>query len=97
MTPEITTFLYGCCGSLGVEVFNILAFIEKGKTLPKRYSSKLYYCLRFIVMAIAGQLAVANGIYNRPILAISIGASAPLIWNAILKAHIVRRRGGSEF
>ncbi|MFL6451704.1 MAG: hypothetical protein ACJ746_29120 [Bryobacteraceae bacterium] len=85
MEPALIAFLYGSGGSVAVEVLTALAILEKEQPLPKRYSSWVYYLLRLLVVFMAGALAVAYGVYDKPLLAINIGASAPLILQTLAR------------
>ena len=85
MHPALVTFLYGCGGSIAVEIITVVNLLEKGKPLPKHYSNWIYYLLRLFVVFMAGGLALAYGVYDKPLLAINIGASAPLILQTLAK------------
>lgn len=74
----IEIFLWGFGGSLAVEIMTVMFFFLRSEKLPDRYRSVVYYIIRFLVACIGGGLAVAFNA-NNPLLAINIGAAAPLI------------------
>ena|ERR1017187_4525166 len=87
MTPPATAtpviFTCGFLGSLGVELVSLLqVFHTEPITMPERYRRPLFWLLRFILALAGGGLAVAYEI-EKPLLAINIGASAPLILQAL--------------
>lgn len=77
MTPE-RAFLWGLFGSIAIEIVAIIQYYNTGRPFPKRYKQPLFYIVRILLAASGGLLAVAYGI-DKPLLAINIGASAPLI------------------
>lgn len=81
----ITTFLYGVLGNVGVEVLTMLYYFQNDQPLPLHYSEWSYYCLRGVIGLIAGFLTVAYGVRGKPLLAINIGASTPLILHALAR------------
>lgn len=82
MTPW-ERFLLGCAGSIAVEVITIYRIYQGNpEKLPSRFRRGGYWVTRVLLVLVAGGLAwVYRGIDN-PILAIHIGASAPLIIQA---------------
>lgn len=79
----LETFIWGFSGSVAVEIANIYqVFQEENSKMPSRYKSGLFWFVRLILAIIAGGLALAYKIDN-PILAANIGASAPLILQAL--------------
>ena len=78
-----TIFLWGAAGSVAVDVLAALRIYESTSIkFPERYSHVLYYICRLILAGIGGGLAVAYDI-DKAILAINIGASAPLILTSL--------------
>ncbi len=81
-----TTFLCGFAGSVAIEIAALhqiyQAWNPETKGLPERYRKAGFWITRFLLALCAGGLAVAYEI-DKPILAINIGASAPLILNAL--------------
>ena len=74
-----------CFGSLAVEVITyIQAYEGNPQRLPQRYTKKGYWVARVLLAMMAGVLAVAYEI-NKPLLAINIGASAPLLYRALAR------------
>lgn len=77
------TFLWGFAGSIAVEIVAVNRFLSGERSyIPKRYRSPLFWFWRFMLALVAGGLAVAYGIQT-PVLAANIGASAPLILQAL--------------
>ncbi len=71
----------GCFGSIAIEVVTLINHIISNK-IPSFYKSKLYWCLRILLVITAGGLVyvyVRSGIMINPIIALNIGASAPLL------------------
>lgn len=81
-----TTFLCGFAGSVAIEIAALHQIYQDwtGNTnsLPARYKKVGFWVTRLGLALIAGGLAVAYEI-DKPILAVNIGASAPLILNAL--------------
>ena len=80
MTP-LSVFGCGVLGSAAVELVTVLQYYEAsdhGIKLPDRYFLRGFWFARSLLALMAGSLAVFYGIDN-PILAINVGASAPLI------------------
>lgn len=95
------TFLCGFGGSVAVELVALLRVYEREPILlPPRYKRLDYYVVRGCLAIVAGLFAVAYGVYDRPILAVNIGASAPLIFQAlasgIQSTPTLRRRLGAH-
>lgn len=80
------TFLCGFLGSLAIEIAALhqvyQAWTSSTTNLPARYKKVGFWITRLCLALSAGGLAVAYGI-DKPILAINIGASAPIILNAL--------------
>lgn len=81
-----TTFLCGFAGSVAIEIAALhqvyQSWNQETKELPARYKKIGFWITRFLLAVCAGGLAVAYEI-DKPILAINIGASAPLILGAL--------------
>lgn len=78
-----TIFLWAAAGSIAVDVLAAIRFYEAPSVeFPERYRHPLYYVCRLGLAVIGGGLAVAYDI-DKAILAINIGASAPLILNSL--------------
>lgn len=85
MTP-LVAFVWGFAGSLAVEVVAInQAWNTSRGRLPARYKNGWFWFCRALLAAIGGGLAVAYGIKDNPMLAINIGASTPLIVQALAR------------
>ena len=83
----MVVFLWGFGGSVAVEVVSIFQFFHDTPIkFPERYSRFWYYVIRLFLAFIGGGLAVAYGIEDKPLLAVNIGASAPLIIHALRQA-----------
>jgi hypothetical protein len=86
MDPKLAIFLYGVLGSAAVEILRLLRGFEKGRPLAKRYKSVGFWALRGSLALVGGFLAVAYDIQNG-VLAFHIGATAPLIIDAMTKTR----------
>lgn len=80
---EIATFFYAAFGGVGAEIAVIFALRHKlpGEA-PHFLRSPLYYVIALAMAAVGGVVALAyagSGTTLNPILAIQIGASAPLL------------------
>ena len=80
-------FMWGLFGGLGAEVSVVFAFRHRGpKEFPHWLKSWTYYIVAFAMVIFGGGIAVAyarSGITLNAILAIQIGASAPLIFRKL--------------
>jgi hypothetical protein len=81
-------FIWGFCGSLAVEVVVLYqAYHSRKISIPQRYKHFGFWVVRLFLSVIAGGLAVAYEI-DKPILAANIGASAPLIIQALARGLV---------
>jgi len=81
----LETFVWGFCGSVAVEVVALYHIFQSDPIkIPGRYKSYLYWFIRLCLAVIAGGLALAYKI-DAPLLAANIGASTPLIIQAVSK------------
>lgn len=79
----LEAFLWGFAGSVAVEIVNVYQVFQDEKVaMPSRYKSIWFWIIRGILAVIGGGLTMAYNI-DAPILAINIGASAPLILQAL--------------
>jgi hypothetical protein len=84
---ETERFFWGFCGSLAVEIVNLFqAYHSQRIHIPQRYKRKGFWVVRALVCVIAGGLAVAYKIESE-LLAANIGASAPLIMQALARGY----------
>ena len=84
MSP-LETFLWGCTGSIAVEVVALLSYYYSNPVkLPGRYRKAGFWLTRLILVCVAGLLAVGYEIDQR-ILAINIGAATPLILTSLAR------------
>jgi hypothetical protein len=80
-------FIWGFCGSVAVEIITLYqVYHTKDMAMPERYKRKGFWIVRAFLSVIAGGLAVAYDI-DKPILALNIGASAPLIFLALAQGY----------
>lgn len=80
-------FVWGVCGSVAVEVIAIYqAYHSRSMKIPARYHRKGFWVVRIFLTLLAGGLAVAYDI-DRPLLALNIGASTPLIFQALAQGY----------
>jgi hypothetical protein len=75
---SLQIFLWGVGGSVAIVIVHLYYHYERGLGIPSRYRKIGYWVVRTLVALLGGALAVAYDIDN-PILAINIGASAPLL------------------
>jgi hypothetical protein len=80
---ELNVFLWGAAGSIAMDVVAVVKYFESTPLeFPDRYSRFWYYVARLLLASVGGGLAVAYGI-DKPILALNIGAAAPLLITAL--------------
>lgn len=91
MTP-IETFLWGLFGGFGAEVSVVFALRHRGSSdYPYWLKSWTYYLVAATMIIVGGVIAVAyarSGTTLNAILAIQIGASAPLIFRKLGESFI---------
>lgn len=77
---SLEVFLCGCAGSIALDVTALARHIQttRKRRLPHYYYSFGYYVVRSLIACMAGGLALAYGI-QQPLLAINIGAAAPML------------------
>jgi hypothetical protein len=83
MDPNVSTFLEGAFGSALIEVLTIYEFYAKENPFPPRYRKFGFWLIRLLITVGAGLLAFAYGVKDNPLLAVNIGASAPLLMRAL--------------
>jgi hypothetical protein len=83
MSDWLTGFLFGCFGGL---LAGLLGWFELRRhalqDLPQWFKSPFYWAVTFLMVIAGGGLVIAyirSDIALKPILAINVGASAPLI------------------
>lgn len=80
-------FLWGVGGSVAVEIITLYqVYHSRNLKFPERYRLIGFWVVRVFLCLIAGGLAVAYAI-DKPILALNIGASAPLIFQALAQGY----------
>ncbi len=77
----LSIFACGFIGSLSVELVLLLQHFQDDMPLPRRYSRAGFWVVRVGLAVIAGGLALAYDI-DKPVLALHLGAAAPLIIKA---------------
>lgn len=86
MSP-LDTFLWGLFGGVGAEVSVVFALRHNGpKDFPHWLKSPVYYIVSVVMIVAGGLIALAyagSATTLNPILAIQIGASAPLIFRKL--------------
>jgi hypothetical protein len=83
MMTSAEVFLWGFAGSVAIEVVTIVQlYYSELISIPERYTRWDFRVLRFLLAVLGGRLAAAHDAQTR-ILAINIGASAPLILHAL--------------
>jgi hypothetical protein len=82
MTP-IECFLWGFAGSCAMEVLAALPLFQSQPIqVPERYHRKSFWLIRLLLAIISGGLALAYDVQSK-LLAINVGASAPLVLQAL--------------
>jgi len=71
-------FLWGFGGSIAVEVITLYQLLQSQDELPQRYRKIPFWIVRLALAMIGGALTVAYEI-QKPLLALNIGASTPII------------------
>ena len=85
MEPAMA-FVWGCTGSVLVEVVNIInGYNKPPHKLPPKYHNRGYLIVRCLLALGAGFLALAYEV-NTEILALNIGIAAPLIIERLLQS-----------
>ncbi len=80
---EAEIFVCAAAASAAVEVLRLYQYYESGRRrLPARYRKLGFWIVRLLLAIVAGGLAVAYGV-GRCVPALHIGASAPLILQAL--------------
>lgn len=84
---ELGAFLYGVGGGMGAELLGLFRLRRRSPSqLPRWLTSRFYWVVTVSMIVAGGGLAVvyvASGVGLTPILAINVGASAPLILGAL--------------
>ena len=82
----IWVFVAGCGGGLLAEFAGIWALRkEDPKSWPAHYGQLVYWAISVGMILVGGFLAIIYGVHDMPVLlALNIGASAPLIIQRIL-------------
>lgn len=85
MSPQMVIFLWGCAGSISVEIINLYSVYQQDKiSMPDRYKRVGYYIVRFFLVIMAGGLTLAYKLDN-PLLALNIGAATPVLIQTFAK------------
>lgn len=80
---SLERFFLGCAGSVAVEIITLYRIYQSDpEHLPARFHRIGYWAVRICLVLVAGGLAWAYKDIHNPILAIHVGASAPLIIQA---------------
>lgn len=87
MQPLSSTFLWAVCGGLAAEALRWWRLLQNQRSgvtlnLPAYARSPFYWALTVLIVLAGGMLAVAyaaSGEPLGPILAVNVGASAPLV------------------
>lgn len=86
MNGQLGTFIWGVSGSAGIELATMYAaFHSPPFALPERYHKVSFWCVRILLALVAGGLAVAHGIENKPLLALHIGVATPIILHGMAR------------
>jgi hypothetical protein len=90
----VSTFLWGCLGSVTAEVVAVLECYQKSKTgrLPVRYRRVGFWIARLLLVIASGSLAIASSAEN-PLKAFATGGAALII---VRKLAGIGRDGGPK-
>lgn len=75
---DLTVFAYGSMASAGIEIVSVYKYYFLPGPMPKKYKQVGFWFLRAVIAIIAGFVAMAHH-PETEILAIHLGASAPLL------------------
>jgi hypothetical protein len=78
MDQSLRMFLFGLAGSAAIEILSVLAVYEGGRQSPARYRRPGFWVVRCLMGLTGGLLAIGYGVQS-DIVALHIGATAPLI------------------
>ena len=78
----LETFIEGFVGSVLIEVVTIYEYYSQEIDFPPRYTKVGFWSVRVMIAVAGGFLAYIQGVRNAPVLAINVGASAPLLIRA---------------
>lgn len=80
MPNEGWTFVWGAVGSVAIEVATLYGVLQAEPfRVPVRYRKRSFWCVRVCLALIAGALALAHRIVDKPLLAFHVGVATPLI------------------
>lgn len=87
---DLAVFVFGCLGGLLINIVKLAELVNvPAIERPRTFSDPLYVFAFFALPLVGGTLAYiyqADGILLRPLLAVNIGVSAPLILKSFAKA-----------
>ena len=83
LDPGFETFFEGIAGSALIEIVTVYEYYTQELELPPRYGKVGFWTVRFMIAIAGGFLAYIQGVRNAPLLAINVGASAPLLIRAL--------------
>ena len=83
ITPEVRGFIEGFMGSGSIELVLLIEIYQSEVPMPLHFRKPGFWVVRSLLAILAGILVCAYGIKDNPILAINVGASAPLILRAL--------------
>lgn len=76
---NVAAFFWGCAGSAAIELIEVYrGYLAEPVRFPERYKRVGFYVVRLLVVIVAGGMAYAHGTQT-PVLAMQVGASAPLL------------------
>ncbi len=78
-------FLWGLVGSVAVDILDLNQMFQVERVrVPGRFKCALYWFVRLCLAAVGGGIAVAYDVQT-PMLALNLGATAPLVIGALSK------------
>lgn len=88
---SLTIFLYGALGALAIELITVYQHSLTDRPVPARYRQPGFWVVRLLMVVVAGGLPLTYGV-EQPLLALHIGASAPLIIQSLARGAIAEDR-----
>ncbi len=97
MTLNWSTFLFGILGGVLAEVLKWWQ-LKESITPPQYLKSTFYWVITVIMALVGGALALAYGVdASKPVLAINVGVSAPLILKGLASVVPVRSPAAGSY
>jgi hypothetical protein len=85
LDDKLQMFLWGFGGSCAIEIYTLYQAYNSESALPQRYKRFGFWVVRFFLAIVAGGLVIAHDVKDKPLLALNIGISAPLLLQALAR------------